>query len=339
MHGIHIAPEATVDLFGLEPCDGRGRRARHCPAALDEGVSRARGRQLRRPIPVATHQNPGVVDFYRQGAELGDIDSIIGYARMAQDDFTCSICKGQDAACSICKGTGWIEIAGAGMVDPAVFEAVGYDPEEFTGFAFGMDASLQINPYYGKTSERGLKEHFQRLLDLGPAIIYNVASRTGQDLQPELIESLAEHSNLVGVKECSGNERMGYYESKGIACWSGNDDQCFEGRHRHQSHGVISVIANLLPGLMRKLMDEDDPLLNERLQPMMSWLFHVPSPNALNTAMAMTGAAPPVFRLPYAPLDSEARQQGFDLLQAFTVEERVGSTLKLMDDSDFELSC
>ncbi len=53
-------------------------------------------------------------------------------------DFTCSICEGQDAACSICKGTGWIEIAGAGMVDPAVFEAVGYDPEEFTGFAFGM---------------------------------------------------------------------------------------------------------------------------------------------------------------------------------------------------------
>ena len=53
-------------------------------------------------------------------------------------DFTCSICRGADATCSICKGTGWIEIAGAGMVDPAVFENVGYDPEEFTGFAFGM---------------------------------------------------------------------------------------------------------------------------------------------------------------------------------------------------------
>ncbi len=88
---------------------------------------------------------------------------------------------------------------------------------------------------------------------------------------------------------------MGYYESKGIACWSGNDDQCFEGRHRNQSHGVISVIANLLPGLMRKLMDEDNSELNQRLQPLMAWLFHVPSPNALNTAMAMTGAAPPVF--------------------------------------------
>lgn len=53
-------------------------------------------------------------------------------------DFSCSICKGQNATCTICKGTGWIEIAGAGMVDPAVFENVGYDPEQFTGFAFGM---------------------------------------------------------------------------------------------------------------------------------------------------------------------------------------------------------
>ena len=207
------------------------------------------------------------------------------------------------------------------------------------GFAFGMDAALQINPYYGKTSEAGLKEHFARVLDLGPSIIYNVPSRTGQDLQPELIEKLAEHPNLIGVKECAGNERMGNYEKKGIACWSGNDDQCFEGRHRNQSHGVISVIANLLPGLMRKLMDEDNSELNLRLQPLMAWLFHVPSPNALNTAMAMTGAAPPVFRLPYAPLDSNARQEGFQLLNAFSDDEIVGNTLKLMDDSEFELSC
>ena len=53
-------------------------------------------------------------------------------------DFSCSICDGADPACRICKGTGWIEIAGAGMVDPAVFEAVGYDSELYTGFAFGM---------------------------------------------------------------------------------------------------------------------------------------------------------------------------------------------------------
>ena len=40
--------------------------------------------------------------------------------------------------CPMCKGTGWIEVLGSGMVHPAVFEAVGYDPERFTGFAFGM---------------------------------------------------------------------------------------------------------------------------------------------------------------------------------------------------------
>ena len=205
------------------------------------------------------------------------------------------------------------------------------------GFAFGMDAALQINPYYGKTSDAGLREHFKRVLDLGPSIIYNVPGRTGQDLQPELIEELAQHPNLIGVKECAGNERMAHYESKGIACWSGNDDQCFEGRHRHGSHGVISVISNLMPGLMRRLMDTDDPKLNDRLQPLMSWLFHVPSPNALNTVLSMTGATKPVFRLPYSPVDLEARKEVVELLQEFSPEDLVGSRLELMDDTQFVL--
>jgi 4-hydroxy-tetrahydrodipicolinate synthase len=206
------------------------------------------------------------------------------------------------------------------------------------GFAFGMDAALQINPYYGKTSDAGLREHFKRVLDLGSSIIYNVPGRTGQDLQPELIEELAQHPNLIGVKECAGIERMAHYESKGIACWSGNDDQCFEGRHRHGSHGVISVISNLMPGLMRRLMDTDDPKLNDRLQPLMSWLFHVPSPNALNTVLSMTGATQPVFRLPYSPVDLEARKEVVELLQEFSPEDWVGSGLELMDDNQFVLT-
>ncbi len=64
-------------------------------------------------------------------------------------DFSCSICRGADARCSICKGTGWIEIAGAGMVDPAVFAAVGYDPEEYSGFAFGMGLERMALIRYG----------------------------------------------------------------------------------------------------------------------------------------------------------------------------------------------
>lgn len=54
----------------------------------------------------------------------------------AEVDVICGLCKG--AGCRRCKGTGWLEIMGAGMVHPAVFEAVGYDPDRYTGFAFGM---------------------------------------------------------------------------------------------------------------------------------------------------------------------------------------------------------
>jgi phenylalanyl-tRNA synthetase alpha chain len=51
-------------------------------------------------------------------------------------DVECRICRG--AGCAVCKGTGWVELLGAGMVDPRVFEAVGYDPDEYTGYAFGL---------------------------------------------------------------------------------------------------------------------------------------------------------------------------------------------------------
>ena len=112
------------------------------------------------------------------------------------------------------------------------------------GFASGMDAALQINPYYGRTSIAGVKEHLKRVLDIGPAFIYNVAGRTGQDLTPDIIEPLAKHEHFIGVKECGGNERIAHYEKQGIACWSGNDDESHDARHTHGAHGVISVSSN-----------------------------------------------------------------------------------------------
>ncbi len=54
----------------------------------------------------------------------------------AEVDMSCFACKG--AGCRVCKQSGWIEILGAGMIDPAVFKHVKYDPEKYTGFAFGM---------------------------------------------------------------------------------------------------------------------------------------------------------------------------------------------------------
>ncbi len=80
----------------------------------------------------------------------------------AEVDVSCTICGG--SGCSTCKGTGWIEIMGAGMVDPAVFEAVGYDPERYTGWAFGMGPARIALIRYGIPDIRILYESDMRFL-------------------------------------------------------------------------------------------------------------------------------------------------------------------------------
>ncbi len=204
------------------------------------------------------------------------------------------------------------------------------------GFAAGMDATLQINPYYGRTSTAGVIEHLTRTLDIGPAFIYNVPGRSGQDLTPDIIEPLSKHKNFIGVKECSGNDRIAHYEKQGIACWSGNDDESHDGRHIHGSHGVISVTSNIVPGLMRQLMDNKNTDLNNSLQGLMQWLFCEPNPIGINTALMMTNAVSPNFRLPYKALTKAQRQEGFELLVALNSDDIVGESLSLLDDSDFK---
>lgn len=77
-------------------------------------------------------------------------------------DFSCIICKGR--GCRICKNSGWLEISGAGMVDPAVFEAVGYDPEIWTGYAFGMGVERIAMIRYALNDIRILYENDVRFL-------------------------------------------------------------------------------------------------------------------------------------------------------------------------------
>ena len=64
-------------------------------------------------------------------------------------DVSCFVCDGSDPNCKVCKGAGWIEMGGAGMVDPAVLQEVGYDPEEYTGFAFGFGPDRMAMVRYG----------------------------------------------------------------------------------------------------------------------------------------------------------------------------------------------
>lgn len=206
------------------------------------------------------------------------------------------------------------------------------------GFNVGMNAALQINPYYGKTSMEGLARHFKTVLDEGPGIIYNVPGRTGQDIPDDVILSLASHPNFLGVKECTGNERIGSYHKQDVACWSGNDDEAHEGRHKFNSAGVISVTSNLVPSLFSKLMHgEPDYELSQSLNGLMAWLFCEPNPIALNTALAMCGLIKPVFRLPYVPLSKAKREEGAVLLNA--VKEHIPGCkeVRVMEDDEFIL--
>ncbi len=81
----------------------------------------------------------------------------------AEVDVSCIFCSG--AGCRICKGTGWIELLGAGMVDPAVFEAVGYDPERYTGFAFGIGVERLAMLKYGINDIRSFTDNDMRFLE------------------------------------------------------------------------------------------------------------------------------------------------------------------------------
>jgi phenylalanyl-tRNA synthetase alpha chain len=80
----------------------------------------------------------------------------------AEVDIECVICRGE--GCRVCKTTGWLEVLGAGMVHPAVFEAVGYDPEEYTGFAFGLGIERIAMLKYGIDDIRLFFENDLRFL-------------------------------------------------------------------------------------------------------------------------------------------------------------------------------
>ncbi|XP_047315636.1 4-hydroxy-tetrahydrodipicolinate synthase, chloroplastic-like [Impatiens glandulifera] len=207
------------------------------------------------------------------------------------------------------------------------------------GFAVGMHAALHINPYYGKTSLEGILSHFESVLPMGPTIIYNVPSRTGQDIPPQVIQVLAQNSNLAGVKECMGNERVEQYTNDGIVVWSGNDDQCHDARWGHGATGVISVVSNLVPGLMKEIMFSGKNLsLNSKIMPLIEWLFVEPNPIGLNTALAQLGVVRPVFRLPYVPLPLAKRLEFVRIVKEIGRDKFIGEKeVRVLSDDDFIL--
>ncbi|XP_061347690.1 4-hydroxy-tetrahydrodipicolinate synthase, chloroplastic-like [Gastrolobium bilobum] len=205
------------------------------------------------------------------------------------------------------------------------------------GFAVGMHAALHINPYYGKTSLDGLVAHYNSVLSIGPVMIYNIPSRTTQDIPPSVVKILAESPNFIGVKECAGNERIKHYTDEGFVVWSANDDECHDARWDCGAVGVQSVASNLIPGLMRELMfGGKNPTLNSKVMPFFDWLFSEPNPIGLNTALAQLGVIRPVFRLPYFPLRVEKRIEFVKLVKEMGREHFVGEKdVQVLDNDDF----
>jgi phenylalanyl-tRNA synthetase alpha chain len=82
----------------------------------------------------------------------------------AELDVQCFVCRGSDPNCRTCKGEGWVEMLGCGMVDPFLLEWVGYDPERYTGFAFGMGLERAAAPMFGVADIRDFYNNDHRLL-------------------------------------------------------------------------------------------------------------------------------------------------------------------------------
>ena len=191
----------------------------------------------------------------------------------------------------------------------------------------------------GRTSFTGLATHFKAVLDEGPGMLYNVPGRTGQDIPDDVVLALKDHPNFIGVKECTGNDRIAAYARAGVKCWSGNDDEAHAARHDAAAAGVVSVASNLCPAAFSKLMDARDDAAAAALAPLVDWLFCEPNPIAVNTALAMCGLVAPVFRLPYVPLSKAQREAGVTLLKdaAPYLTGVDPGRIRAMDDDEFKL--
>ena len=214
-------------------------------------------------------------------------------------------------------------IAGTGSNDTAyAIELTKYACE------VGADAMLLVTPYYNKATQRGLIESFRAIADATtkPCILYNVPSRTGCNLTPASAAVLAEHPNIVAIKEASGNisqiaELISLVGDK-MDVYSGNDDQIVPILSLG-GKGVISVLSNLMPretSQMCKLFFEgkirESRELQLRLLPLINALFCEVNPIPVKAAMAKMGYCENYVRLPLTVMEEKNRERLYSLMRA-----------------------
>lgn len=190
---------------------------------------------------------------------------------------------------------------------------------EYTKHAYdaGADAALVITPYYNKPTQEGLYYHYKAIATEVPIpiVVYNVPGRTGVSIEPETVARLSELSNIVAIKEASGQmDQISKIMSLcGITVLSGDDSMTMPimaigGR------GVISVIANIVPADMKELTSamEDGDIesareLHYKLFDLCKVMFIETNPIPIKTAMAMKGMIEEEFRLPLVSPTEKSR--------------------------------
>lgn len=179
----------------------------------------------------------------------------------------------------------------------------------------GVDGLLVITPYYNKTTQKGIYEHFKAVNDSVniPIIVYNVPSRTGLNIAPKTLEKLCELKNIAAIKEASGNisqiaEMKALCRDK-IDIYSGNDDEIIPILSLG-GIGVISVVANLYPKEIHDICElymtgKHDEALKLQLDMMdvMKTLFIETNPIPVKTAMNLKGMGVGELRLPLCNMD------------------------------------
>jgi 4-hydroxy-tetrahydrodipicolinate synthase len=182
----------------------------------------------------------------------------------------------------------------------------------------GADGALIISPYYTRPNNAGLIAHFKKVAESAdiPIILYNVPSRTGQDMPQEVIVELSKVENIVAVKEASGNldkfsQLIEETADEDFTVLSGEDGLSFPSFALGGS-GVISVVANIVPEKMVKLYEAVNAgdlktarQLHFEMAPLIRALFTETNPIPVKRAVELIGLSSGNIRLPLASLSEE----------------------------------
>lgn len=198
----------------------------------------------------------------------------------------------------------------------------------------GADYLLVVTPYYNKTNNAGMIRHFEVIansVDV-PIIIYNVPGRTGCSIAPEVVGKLAQHPNIVGIKEASGD--MSYvmsiskYITDDFVLYSGNDDVIVP-LLSVGGTGVISVWANIMPkevhDLVRLYLDgktAESLAIQMKYLDLIDALFYEVNPIPVKAAMNWIGWDVGSLRMPLGEMSADHYQRLVTVLERFEEELR-----------------